>query len=67
MGSDTLAPSGGNAAELLRPEELAERWRVSARHIYRLVGRGLPAVRLSDRCLRFDPEAVQTWLASRSA
>jgi excisionase family DNA binding protein len=51
---------------LLNTKGLASRLVVSRRQVYRLIDRGLPAIRLGSRSLRFDPEAVDRWLADRS-
>lgn len=41
--------------------ELAERWAVTPQHIYNLVGRGLPSVKIG-RSRRFDPEVADAWV-----
>jgi predicted DNA-binding transcriptional regulator AlpA len=53
--------------ELLPAEELAKLWRTSARTIYRLHSQGMPGIRLGPRILRFDPEAIASWLDEQAA
>jgi excisionase family DNA binding protein len=65
-----LASPEGNrpqSREFERVEETAKRWRTSPRTVYRLVEQGMPAIRLGPRILRFDPEAVDRWLAERAS
>jgi excisionase family DNA binding protein len=48
-------------SRLLTAEEVAERWQVSAKLVYRLAATGdVPAVRLG-RCVRFRPDAVEAF------
>ncbi len=47
---------GVEVARLITPRQVAARYQVSDRTISRWVSGGmLPVVRLSQRCLRFDP------------
>lgn len=55
------------SAELVPAPELARRLSVSRRTITRLQDRGMPVVRVSTRCVRYDPAAVRAWLASQQA
>jgi predicted DNA-binding transcriptional regulator AlpA len=48
---------------LLTAAEVARILGVRVKRVYEL---GVPAVRLSEKCLRWRPSAVQTWLESRS-
>jgi excisionase family DNA binding protein len=51
------------AQPLLKAEDVAERLAISRDRVYRLVERGdLPAVRIGLQ-LRFEPEAIDTWIA----
>ena len=48
---------------LLVPDEVCARLRITRRHLYRLVARGvLPHLKVSNR-LRFEPEALDQWIA----
>jgi predicted DNA-binding transcriptional regulator AlpA len=48
---------------LLTAAEVGRILGVRAKRVYEL---GIPAVRLSEKCLRWRPSAVQAWLDSRS-
>ncbi len=51
---------------LLRAEDVARRLSISPRAVYRLAERGeLPAIRWG-RVVRFDPEALERWLAEHA-
>jgi excisionase family DNA binding protein len=52
---------------LLTVEGVAKRLTVSRRGVYYMLERGLPCIRLGKKTLRFDPEAVDRWLAERAA
>jgi excisionase family DNA binding protein len=59
---------GPGVQRLLTTAQVAERLAVSARTVQRLVAAGLlPALRLGVRLLRFDPEAVERWIAAAGA
>jgi excisionase family DNA binding protein len=45
---------------------LADRLGCSPAWVSQLVKEGLPALRLGRKLLRFDPEAVKTWLDERT-
>jgi len=48
---------------LLTTAEVAERLCVSKRTVYRLANLGqIPAVRMSKRLIRFDPDRVEKWI-----
>lgn len=47
---------------LLTATELAERWGVSRAHVYNLMKRGLPSVKVG-RCRRFRPSEADAWLS----
>jgi len=50
-------------AELLSVEELAEKLHCSVATVWRAVRHeGLPAFRISKRCVRFDWTSVSNWL-----
>ena len=62
MNSLTI-PSG---RPLVTAKEIAARLQVTSRWVYEQVDRhGMPAYRLGERALRFDPDAVQVWLEAR--
>ncbi|MDQ3207106.1 MAG: helix-turn-helix domain-containing protein [Gemmatimonadota bacterium] len=48
---------------LLTAAEVGRILGVRCKRVYEL---GIPAVRLSEKCLRWRPSAVQAWLDSRS-
>lgn len=48
---------------LLTAAEVARILGVRPKRVYEL---GVPAVRISEKCLRWRPSAVQAWLDSRS-
>jgi hypothetical protein len=50
---------------LLKKPDLAKLCSLSPRMIESLICQGLPHLRISYRCLRFDPEAVIAWLHKR--
>jgi predicted DNA-binding transcriptional regulator AlpA len=52
---------------LLTIEELQQHLKVSRATIFRLRSQGMPAVKLSDGTLRFDPEEVDRWLDAKAA
>ena len=45
-------------------DQQAEAWQVSRAHIYALLNRGLPSVKIG-RSRRFDPNACDAWLAEQ--
>ena len=47
---------------LLSAPQLAERWGVSRAHVYNLMKRGLPAVKIG-RCRRFRLADCEAWIA----
>jgi excisionase family DNA binding protein len=48
-------------AKLLTPDELAARWGVSRKQVYRLTSDGtIPVVRLGKH-LRYRPDAIAAW------
>lgn len=51
--------------KLLTARELANRLQCSERTIWRMVRKGLPAHRISDRLVRFDATVVDDWLKSQ--
>ena len=53
------------ATGLLTPDELAELLKVSRRQLQRLVGEGLPFIRVGERMMRFSAASVATWLGER--
>lgn len=54
-----------NSRRLLRIHEVAELLRMSVGSIYHLVSqKRIPVIRISTRCIRFDPEEVQRWIES---
>jgi excisionase family DNA binding protein len=56
-----------NGQPLLRASEVAELLSVDKRTAYRWAWEGrIPSVRLSDKVLRFDREAVEAWITERS-
>ena len=50
------------AARLLRAEEVARILNVRPKRVYEL---GIPAVRISDRAVRWRPSQVQQWIEER--
>lgn len=48
----------------LNTVELAAFLSVSPRQIYRLRDRGLPVVVIGESAIRFDPAAVEAWIAA---
>jgi excisionase family DNA binding protein len=54
-------------ADLVKAARIAERLDVSPATVYRMAARGeLPSVMIADRVLRFDPDAIDAWIAARS-
>lgn len=54
--------------QLVTTKELAAMLRVSPRTIESWASyRGLPKVKISRRCVRYDPMAVMSWLAGQGA
>ena len=48
-------------------EEVAAFLGLAIGSVYHLVSQGrIPCVRLSARCLRFDPEAIAVWVSEKS-
>ncbi len=53
--------------KLLNVDEAAELLGVAKGTVYHWACRGhIPAVRLTRRCLRFDPEQLAAWVGERS-
>ncbi|MBL7223191.1 MAG: helix-turn-helix domain-containing protein [Candidatus Brocadiae bacterium] len=50
---------------MLTASELANRLQCSERTIWRMVRKGLPAHRISDRLVRFDAIVVDDWLKNQ--
>ena len=48
--------------QLLTAEQLAQRWQVSRAHIFNLMSRGMPSLKIG-RARRFDIGAAEAWLA----
>ncbi|MEG2380055.1 MAG: helix-turn-helix domain-containing protein [Bacilli bacterium] len=48
--------------ELLNKEELAKRLKVSKQTIYRRSKNGLPFIKISEHCVRYDIEKINDWL-----
>ncbi len=49
--------------DLLTPEELAKKWKVSRIWIYRLAQQGrIPFIRVAGKILRFHPAEIEEWL-----
>lgn len=47
----------------LKCEEVAEMLQLSPKTIYNMVYQGrIPCIRLSNKCVRFDPVEVERWL-----
>ena len=56
----------GHGRTLLTPKEVAADWKVSARHVRRLVEEGqLVGVRIGAKRWRFEPEEIAAYLARR--
>jgi excisionase family DNA binding protein len=53
------------ATGLLTPDELAELLKISRRQIQRLMGEGLPFIRVGERMVRFSAASVAAWLGER--
>lgn len=54
--------------QLLTVEEVARMLGLAVRTVYGLVHyRRIPAVRISRRCVRFDPAAIAAWVKEKSA
>jgi excisionase family DNA binding protein len=52
--------------QLVRPDELAKSLGVPKVTIYTWVRRGiLPHIRLGVKCIRFDPDEINTWITER--
>lgn len=58
-----LSPAAEPLEPLLTAVEVGRILGVRPKRVYEL---GIPAVRLSEKCLRWRPSAVQAWLAARS-
>lgn len=58
--SDTLVDPG----QLLSADELAARWSVTRAHIYNLMARDLPSVKVG-RCRRIRVGDAEAWLAAQ--
>lgn len=47
-------------------KDVCERTQIKDRSIYYLIQTGqIPHVRLADRIIRFEPEAIEQWIAAR--
>jgi excisionase family DNA binding protein len=58
--------AGEEGGVMLTYKELASWWSVPLGTIYSWVSRGrIPHVRLADRSVRFEREALEEWLAER--
>ncbi len=67
LRDDQAAATGGKRRDemmerLFTARELAGRLQCSERTIWRMVRKGLPAHRVSDRLVRFDPSVIDAWL-----
>jgi excisionase family DNA binding protein len=52
---------------LLTTREVADRLGVTPETVLRWIDRrGLPVVRLTSRALRYDPDALDAWIAART-
>lgn len=56
-----------SAAQLLTPDQLAERWSVSKQHIYRLAREGRIPVVSIGRYYRFRLPTIEAWEAAQEA
>lgn len=55
------------SAKLWTVTEVAEYLGMASGSIYQLLPqKRLPVVRISSRCVRFDPRAIEEWVAQRS-
>lgn len=52
---------------LLTVTDVAKRLAISRRGVYYLLERGLPCLRLGKKTLRFDPAAIDAWLADQAS
>jgi excisionase family DNA binding protein len=58
---------GGIAASFLTARELAERLRISPAAVLRWAARGdVPSFKFPGGAVRFDPAAIDAWLAGRA-
>jgi len=58
--------SAGASSRLITAREVADELAVTPRWVYTQVAQhGLPAYRLGNRALRFDPHAVLEWLEAQ--
>jgi excisionase family DNA binding protein len=53
--------------QLLTVQDVAKRLAISRRGVYYLLERGLPSLRLGKKTLRFDPQAIDAWLAEQAS
>ena len=56
-----------NAPRLLTADELASELQISPRTLARLVGKGLPRIRVHKRLYRYDIAAVLKWCQAQNA
>jgi predicted DNA-binding transcriptional regulator AlpA len=56
------------SSELLTPEQLAEHLQLSPLTLsnWRIAGKGPPYLKLGSRVVRYDLDAVETWLAEQN-
>ena len=56
------------AQELLKPREAAAILRIGERTLWRWVSEGrVPAIKLSNRTVRFSRETLESWLSERAS
>jgi excisionase family DNA binding protein len=62
------AVTESETARLLTTREVADRYRVAPETILRWIEiRGLPAIRLTSRAIRYDEDALDAWERGRSS
>lgn len=52
---------------LVGVKEIATRLNVSRPTVFELIKEGMPAIRISERILRFDPDEVMLWIKNKAS
>lgn len=52
---------------LVGVKEIAIKLNVSRVTVFELIKEGMPAIRISERILRFDPDDVMSWIKNKAS